>query len=421
MKKIYLFILFLTGSVIGMAQDLDDIRKSIVLKQYSKAKEELEKFLAKPANAAKADGYYYKAFVYNAMSLDPNAAITQSAALNKEAFLALKKYKELDPSEKLTKEEENGTLFNVYYSYYDMAARAYNAKDYEQSYNQFTNVQHTHEYIFSNKYTGAKGLKFTSLDTDVVFNMIVLGNELKKPEAEMVSHYKKIVDAGLDQDKYLEAYEGMVMYYKKEKNAASFNEYLTKGKAKFPKDEFWEAIDIEFSTEGLEKDALFKKYDELLNKYPNSYVLAFNYGLELNKHVFSDDPKTGDIAALKARIPELFKKAIAIKSTVDANILTANFYYNSSFDLTEESKKIKGNKPDEVKKRLDLISQSKAMMSQSIPFAEEAIKLYAVMPKLKASDKINYRQAYDILVTAYSMAGNAAKSAEYEKKKAELN
>jgi len=210
------------------------------------------------------------------------------------------------------------------------------------------------------------------------------------------------------------------MYYKKEKNAAAFNEYLAKGKSKFPKDEYWEAIDIEFSTEGLEKEALFKKYDELMNKYPNSYVLAFNFGLELNKYVFSDELKTGDVPALKARIPELFKKAIAIKSTVDANILTANYYYNSSFDLTEESKKIKGNKPEEVKKRLDLINQSKASMNQSIPFAEEAVKLYAAMPKLKASDKINYRQAYDILVTAYNMAGNAAKAAECEKKKGEL-
>jgi len=403
-----------------MAQDLDDVRKLIVLKQFSKAKEEVDKFLSKSSNAAKADGYYYKAFIYNAMSFDPNGAIAQNAALNKDAFLALKKYRELDPAEKLTKEEENSTLFNVYYSYYDMAAKAYNAKDYEQSYTQFTHVLNVHDYIFSNNYTGTKGTKFTSLDTDVVFNMIVLGNELKKPEAEMVAHYKKLVDAGVDQDKYLEAYEGMVMYYKKEKNAAAFNEYLAKGKSKFPKDEYWEAIDIEFSTEGLEKEALFKKYDELMNKYPNSYVLAFNFGLELNKYVFSDELKTGDVPALKARIPELFKKAIAIKSTVDANILTANYYYNSSFDLTEESKKIKGNKPEEVKKRLDLINQSKASMNQSIPFAEEAVKLYAAMPKLKASDKINYRQAYDILVTAYNMAGNAAKAAECEKKKGEL-
>jgi hypothetical protein len=255
----------------------------------------------------------------------------------------------------------------------------------------------------------------------VVFNLVILGNELKKSEDVMAGLYKKLVDANVTEDKYLEAYEGLVMYYKKTKNKAAFTEYVEKGKQRFPKDIFWEAIDIEFAVDGLEKEALFKKYDELGAKYPNSYVLFFNYGYELNKYVYSDEPKTGDLAAYKTKIPELFKKAIAIKSTTDANMLLANFYYNNSYDLTEEAKKIKGNKPDEVKKRLDLNTASKNNLNMCMPAAEEAVRLFAAMPKLKLSEKVNFKQAYDMLSTIYRINGDTKKADEYEKKKAEVD
>lgn len=420
MKKIFLAVLLLMGYQGMQAQDLDDINKLITLKQYARAKGDIDKFIAEPKNASNATAQYYKAYIYNALSLDKNTAASVCTQLNKDAYAAIKKYRELDPKEKLTKEEENSTVYNVYYSFYDLAVKAYNAKDFEQSYNQFSNVLDVHDYIFNNNLAGVKGVKFVSLDTDVVYNMIILGNEIKKTPEDLLPYYKKIIDAGLNDPKYLEAYEGTVMIYKKANNAAAFNEYLAKGKEKFPGDEFWEAIDIEFNTDGLTGEPLFKKYDELLGKYPKSYVLLFNYGYELNKYVFSDDPKTGDVAAMKARIPDLFKKAIAVKSTVEANMLLSNFYYNSSFDIQEESKKIKGNKPEDVKKRLELLNSSKAVMNDCIPYAEEAVKLYAAMTKMKGSDKINYKQAYEILINAYRLNGNAAKSAEAEKKKAEI-
>ena len=421
MKKIFLAVFLLMGFHCVQAQEeLDDINKLITLKQYARAKVDLDKFMADSKNASNAAAQYYKAFICNAMSLDKTTAASTATQLNKDAYAAIKKYHELDPKGKLTKEEENSTIYNVYYSFYDLAVKAYNAKDFEQSYNQFTNVLDVHDYIFSNNIAGVKGVKFVSLDTDVVYNMIILGNEIKKTPEDLLPFYKKIINAGLSESKYLEAYEGTVMIYRKAKDAAAFNEYLAKGRAKFPTDEFWEAIDIEFNTDGLTNEALFKKYEELLAKYPKSYVLLFNYGFELNKYVFSDEPKTGDVAAMKTKIPELFRKAIAVKSTVEANMLTANYYYNSSFDLQEESKKVKGTKPDDVKKRTELMNSSKAVMNECIPFAEETVKLYAAMTKMKGSDKINYKQAYEMLITAYKMNGNAAKAAEAEKKKAEI-
>jgi hypothetical protein len=54
--------------------------------------------------------------------------------------------------------------------------------------------------------------------------------------------------------------------------------------------------------------------------------------------------KDSNTTAYKAKLPELLKKAIAIKSTSEANFLLSNFYYNNSIDLSEEARKIKGTK-----------------------------------------------------------------------------
>lgn len=416
MKKVYLAVLLLLGFVTVKSQDLDDIRKMIYLKQYTKAKPELDKFLANAGNASKADAWYYKGFLYGAMSREPNVSTADAAQLAKDAFAALKKYKELDAKEKLTKEEENGTIFNLYYTLYDLAVKNYGDKDFQSSFNNFADALTIHDFIYGNKMTGPKALSFTAMDTDVVTNILVVGNELKK-EAELVPYYKRIVDNKLSDQKFLGSYESLVLYYKKAKDQAAFDEYLAKGKATFPNEPFWEAVDVEYATDGLKGDALFKKYDELTTKYPNSYTVFFNYGYELNNFIGSDEAKGVNLAPFREKIPELFKKAIAIKSTVEANMVLANFYYNTSYDLTEEARKIKGTKPEDNKKRQELTAASKASSNNCVPYAQEAVKLYGAMTKLRATDKVNYKLALEMLGNIAKLNGDAKKAAEYEQQR----
>lgn len=137
--------------------------------------------------------------------------------------------------------------------------------------------------------------------------------------------------------------------------------------------------------------------------------------------MYSADSKGKDVSEYKKKIPELYKKAISIKSSIDANVLLANYYYNSSFDFIDEAQKIKGTKPEDVKKKSDLMASSKAALSQAIPSGEEAVKLYGALKEYKTSDKVNFKQVLDILSAAYKQNGNAAKAAEYEKKKEDVD
>ena len=417
MKKIIFSVLMFTAATVLYAQDLKEIKTYVTLRQYPKAKEAIDNFLSVEANTKKAEVWYYKAFVYNVLSRDAATGSIEGKKMIDESFAAIKKYTELDPKMPLTKDEENTTLYNLYYGYFDLGVKAYNSKNFADSYTDFTGALTIHDYIISNALPGPKEIKFSALDTDVVWNLVILGNELKKGD-EVIPYYKKIVDADLKDPKFMEAYQAIVLHFKETKDQANFDLFLAKGKQHFPNEVFWEAVDIENATQGIEGIALFKKYDELTGKYPNSYVLFFNNAIELNKFINEESSKSlPDYEKYRSRIPDLLKKAISINATPEANMLLASYYYNYSFDLTEMAGKIKGTKPDDIKKRNDFTAAYKKAMDDCIPYAEAAADLFSKLPKLKATDKANYKQAYDMLMEIYRAKGDAKKMVEYKVKK----
>ena len=98
----------------------------------------------------------------------------------------------------------------------------------------------------------------------------------------------------------------------------------------------------------------------------------------------------------------------------------ANIYYSKTFELQEQAAKIKGVKPIEIKLKNDLLTSVKSTMNEAIPFAEESVRLLALLKEFKFADKTNYKLALEILSNAYKLNGNSVKVAEAEKKKIEV-
>lgn len=420
MKSKFLTLAMVLLGLIGRSQDIEDIKKYIYLNKLEQAKPEIDKYLSNPKNAAQAPGWYYKAYAYGNLSRQANKTAAESRALSQEAFDAIKKYRELDSKAPLTTEENNSTVYNLYYGLYDQAVKMYNAKDYEGSCDFFKKTLEVHDYVYGNSLNGPNGLKFSAHDTDIVWNLAVLSNELKKKD-DALEYYKRIADADLGDEKYAEAYDELVKKYRKEGNKEMFAKYITRAKKHYSADPYWEAVEVEFALKGLENEELFKAYEELLTTHPNNYMVHFNYGYELSKFIYSQDAKGKDLTGYKKRIPELFKQAIAINSTVDANMLLANFYYNTSFDILDDANKIKGPKPDDVKKKNELLALSKSTMADCIPYGEKALELLSKLTTYKESDKVSYKQVLDVLSTAYKQKGDLKKSDEYLKKKADVD
>ena len=95
--------------------------------------------------------------------------------------------------------------------------------------------------------------------------------------------------------------------------------------------------------------------------------------------------------------------------------------YNAAYDYQDSSKKIKGVKPEDVKKRADAKAMFLKKIDECIPYAEGVTGYYGAMATLKPIQKANYKIILDLLSQMYATKGDLKKSAEYDKKKSELN
>jgi hypothetical protein len=96
-------------------------------------------------------------------------------------------------------------------------------------------------------------------------------------------------------------------------------------------------------------------------------------------------------------------------------MLMARHLYNDVYDAQDAIKKIKGTKPEDAKKRVELKTAAGKIADECIKYADAAVKLYAAMPKLKPIEKANYKNALGILESMYGYKGNTAKADEYKK------
>lgn len=421
MKKYLLLITLVVAGSYSYGQDLNTIKNMIILKQYEKVKPEIDSYLSNEKNAAKGEGWYYKAFVYNSLGRVEAKPVSECKALFQTSFDALKKYTELDPQKKLTEEEQNSTVYNIYYGFYDLGIKTYNDKNYDESFNMFKKTLEVHDYIYSNNLGGPNNMRLSAHDTDVVWNLAVLANELKRKDDALI-YYQKIADMALSDEKYITAYDELVLKYKREKNEALFSKYVALAKKYYPADKaYWESQEIDFVTKDLEGEALINAYEKLTVSHPDNFYVFYNYGVELDGFIKTPEAKGKDMAALRNRIEELFKKAISINSTIEANLQLANFYYSNALDAQEQAARIKGTKPTEVALKKELTTKAKESINKCIPYAEEAVKLLGALKEYKYSDKANYKLAYEFLSNAAKQNGDAAKAAEYDKKREEVD
>ena len=333
------------------------------------------------------------------------------------SFEAFKKYRELDPKATLLADDNNAYLFDIYVGLSsDLGVKAYSANDHLTAYDNFKKALVVHDYIFSNNIYGAQNYKFTAIDTMLTLYTGVAGFDVKK-EDEAVVYYKKLTDANLSDSQFLSVYQTLAEYYKNKKDMAGFNDIIAKGVKLFPASEYWAAIETENALDGLGKAAYFAKYAEMQAKYPKSYILAHNYAVALYNFLNKpDDASITNLEPYKTQLIDILNKTLAIKATSEDNYMAANFLYNNSIDVSEEARKLRGPKPDDLKRKKELEAKSNAQMNQAIPYAEAVVNLFPSIAKPRYAEKANMKQALNMLKSIYEVKKDAAKVALYTQK-----
>jgi hypothetical protein len=432
MQRFLLSLLIILGSSSLFAQSIEDIEEQVKKGEWDKAKASVDAFLAKEKNAIKSDGWWYKGLIYNEIAKsDKFKGLAPDARM--DAFNAFKKYYELDAKSVRATLEQHVRMFDIYNGYFEqgvvnfgIADSLFRKKDeagsvekFAESYKNFKNALTVEEYIASKGYE-YNGFRFPTFDTTLIQNIALSAYRAKKDD-EAVVYYKKIADQKIAGKDNLDIYQLLIEYYGKKGDKANKDKYLQLSRELYPDEDRWYLIELD-EVDEKDKKAVFAKYEELLPKYPDKYVLSYNYAVELFNYAYTADPKPADYRDIQGKIEGVLKQTIAAnKDYAEAKVLMARHFYNVLYDIQDEQLAVKGKTPADQKKKDDLKAKMIAAADQMIVYSQAAYDLYNAKAALKAGEKGNFKIMTSYLATAYDVKGDKAKADEYRKKSETIN
>ena len=411
MKKLCFISLVMFTAISTQAQSLDEIGKVMEKEQYAAAKVSIEKYIADPKNANSAEAWYYKGRIYNSLSRDSN--ISKQDAFNYKliAFDAFKKNQQLDKLDFRMKSELYKSYLDLYLGFYDMGAQNFNLKNFNAAYTAFSKSQEVENFILSKNYTYEE-IKLQKLDTALVMNIAAAALQ-GGDTTNAVTNYRRITDAGIVAADYERVYEYLASYYLDKADNTNAQAILTKAKAAYPSNTYWDAIEIEQIGKTGDKKALFARYDDMYVSNPLNFQNSFNYSVEMYNSLWADDTKTPD-TAMFLKLTNVLKSAIDADKGFDAMMLLNNHLFNIAADYSNKIALIKGVKPDDLKKKKELNASMNKYMDEAIPYGEKLITHFKNEAKLTNKQKISYKQVANSLSEIYRLKANPKKSAEYD-------
>jgi hypothetical protein len=343
---------------------------------------------------------------------------TQSFDLKNEAFLAFKKNQLLDAKDVRLLFEGYNSYLILYSGYYDLGSVFFGAKKYKDAINSFKKAIDVKDYILSKKYE-YPGVKLYALDTSIIFNIGICALQ-DKNEAEAVNYFKILADANVIAEGYKDFYEFVADYYERKNEESNLISFLNKARKLYPDDEVWNDLEIKQAGKTGDEKILFAKYEEMIAKQPNSFLLTYNYAAELYNKLHGKDAAEDVDSVASNKLIEYLKIAIKNEGEKDvlATMLLTNHLYNTSAIKINLSNIIKGNKPADIKQKSLLKSQSNKLMDDCIVYAERVESFYTNLSNKTPIQKANLKKVLNYLEDIYGLKKNAAKLAEYQKKNA---
>ena len=159
MKKVILsFVTFACSVTFVIAQNYDEAKNMLLIRNYKKAKEILDKNWSNAKFVSKPEAYILKANILAGLAGDSSMA-SEAPALRTQAMEALMKYRELDP--KLTVLVEPGSVYTngpigMYGAYFNSGIASYQKKDWPAAYENFKTAVQLSDFLRENKLADIK-------------------------------------------------------------------------------------------------------------------------------------------------------------------------------------------------------------------------------------------------------------------------
>ncbi len=437
MKKILLFISVCLAGFVADAQSYESIKNMVILTQYKKAKEDIDKAMGNAKFTSKPEAYILKTLIYSTLSMDEGTKNTAAGdQMTDDGDAAFKKYKEMDPSMSLISDlvYQNGPV-NLYSSYYTSGYTDYQGKKWENAYAKLKKAVSYSDLLIEKK------LLTVSVDTNV---LILAGITAEKSDHkdEAAAIYSRLADKRITGDGFESVYRFLVSHYFGKKDYTSFEKYKALGKELFPTSEFFFFDKIDFAV-GLQTtlDGKIKAVEEVLVTDPNNFK-AIEWMGEIIYRAFypqkGDESEAFDSAALEIKMINAFNKAGANQpDSIDAFLYLGDHFYNKSQIINDKrvahaAEMKQRTKPgtmaskEDIAKR-DLLDKQygDALEIERIPY-EKAAAIFAAKTSLSIREKAQYRNLVGKIADVYSYKkvqakGKPADLAKYEAEEKKWN
>jgi hypothetical protein len=413
------------------AQNYENVKTFLMLTQYQKAKEELDKSMGNAKFTSKPEAYILKAAIYGALAMDEQKKTTpEGDQLAQDADAAFKKFKEMDPSMALLSDPTyQNAAVNIYSSYYSSGYTDYSSKRWQPSYEKLKKAVEYSDLLIDKK------IFQSPIDTNVLILAGVTAENSKNID-DAVKYYGRLADHKLAGDGFESIYRYLVSYYFGKKDMANFEKYKDLGKQLYPKSEYFGFDKVDFAVGLVEKlDEKIKAVEEVLATDPNS----FKANEVLGEVIFDAlNPKEGDpmpanAAELEKKMIGAFTKAAAAKPGYENPYLyMGDHFINKAVKVNKEREDHAADmkartKPgtmaskEDIAKRdaLDKKYGDELVMAQD-PY-EKAVVIFQAKSNLELRDKQQYKKAVSYLadIFAYKKIQAKGKPAEQAKFAAE--
>ncbi len=257
MKKIILSLIVSIITVVAIAQDYAKVTLFYSMTgKMEDAKKEIDAIIATPKAQDKAEAYLWKLKVYSEIYADSNL-YAKYPDIEMQAMEAFNKYKSLDNSLKLLKEEGGIRSVSLLYSAsFNYGRKNFTDTNWEKSYQYFKLAEETGDFINTNNLAQNK----INIDTVTVLYTAYAAQNSKKYE-EAANYYKKIADLKIGGSDYEDVYRYLLDYYTRQKDVENFNKYLVIAKELYPNsNSVWAQMEMINMNQNTNLEDILNKY-----------------------------------------------------------------------------------------------------------------------------------------------------------------
>lgn len=429
MKKFLLLSTVLFTAFFVQAQSYESIKNALVLQQYKKAKEDLDKGMTNAKFTSKPEAYILKTAIYAGLAMDSATKGTPTGdQYITEAETAFKKYREMDPALALLTDPiyQNGPI-NIYSALFSSGYKDYESKNWLPGFEKFKKVVE-----FSDLLINKKVIPIAADTNSLLLAGITAESANLKDEA--AKYYTRIADMKVPGKDFEGIYRYLVRYSFTKKDMDAFEKYRAIGKELYPDSEFFGYDKVDFAI-GLEEDfnKKLQALEESIAVDPNNDKAQDLLGELIYDTLNSRKEgavQPANAADLEKKMINAFTKFAALKPGSEIPyIFIGDHFINKAAkvndareahaaDMKKRTKPGTQSSKEDVAKRdaLDL-QYINALEGAQDPY-EKAAAIFAKKEKLSGQDKQQYKKVTGYLGDIFmgkkiKAKGNAADVAKY--------